>query len=51
MTLALLAVVVLGIQVRLGRFPWFETKDGKKQRLVIWLESKIPFLRAEFYDK
>ena len=41
----------LGIQARLGRLPWFETKDGKKQRLVLWLEAKIPILRADFYNK
>ena len=47
----LAAVILLGILIRLGRLPWFETKAGKKQRFVIWLEGKVPFLRAEFWQK
>lgn len=47
----LAAIFFLGIQIRLGRLPWFETKDGKKQRAVIWLEDKVPFFRSEFWRK
>jgi hypothetical protein len=45
---ALVVVALLGIQIRLGRFPWFETKDGKKHPFTRWLEAKLPFLRHDF---
>jgi hypothetical protein len=43
--------VGLGMLIRLGRLPWFEMKDGKKHRFILWLERKIVFLRADFYRK
>jgi len=45
------AATVFYIQIRLGRLPWFEKKDGKAHRFIIWLENKLPFLRTEFYKK
>ena len=47
----LAAIILLAVLIRLGRLPWFEPRDGKKQRIVIWLESKIPFFRAEFWRR
>jgi len=49
--LMLVVVTFVGIQIRVGNLPWFETKEGQKQRLVVWLESKIPFLRSDFWRK
>jgi hypothetical protein len=49
--LGMLLIVFLGIQVRLGRLPWLEAKEGKKDRFIVWLESKLPFLRAGFYKR
>jgi hypothetical protein len=49
---ALIAVALLGIQIRLGRFPWFESKDGKKHPFTSMLEqraakgSREKFLKA-----
>ncbi|MEO6996129.1 MAG: hypothetical protein ABI273_21180 [Lacunisphaera sp.] len=37
--------------VRLGSLPWFAMKDGKKHKWVVWLEERVPFLRADFYRK
>src|SRR3954471_148148 len=34
------------IQIRLGHFPWFEKKDCKAHRFIVWLEGVFPFLRA-----
>jgi hypothetical protein len=48
---ALSVVALLGIQIRLGRFPWFETKDGKKHPFTRWLEAKLPFLSEDFYRR
>jgi len=49
--LVLFVITFMGIQIRLGRLPWFETKDGKKQPFVIWLEDKVPLLRAGFWRR
>ena len=46
--LGIAAATVFYIQIRLGRLPWFEKKDGKAHRFIVWLENKLPFLSAEF---
>ncbi len=46
MLLMALGLFWVGMLIRLGHLPWFETKDGKKQRLIVWLESAFPFLRG-----
>lgn len=45
----ILSVIVAGvfyIQIRLGRLPWFEKKDGKPHRFILWLEDVFPSLRG-----
>jgi hypothetical protein len=44
-----LGVIVAGafyVQIRLGHLPWFEKKDGKAHRLVVWLEKVFPGQRS-----
>ncbi len=37
---------VFYIQIRLGHLPWFEKKDGKAHRFILWLEDVFPSLRG-----
>ena len=46
-----IVTAVVCVLVRLGRLPWFEMKDGKKHKFVVWLEDRLPFLRADFYSR
>ena len=41
-----LIAMIFYVFIRLGRFPWFEKKDGVQYRFIIWLERVFPLLRA-----
>lgn len=46
-----ITVFVFGVAIRLGHLTWFSSKDGKKHRMIVWLEDKLPFLRAGIHRK
>jgi hypothetical protein len=44
--LGVVVAAVFCIKIRLGHLPWFEEKDGKAHRFILWLEEVFPGLRG-----